>query len=337
MAVVRQLLDRRGRRSALAAVVATALGLAVGELLTALIPSTASPFVAVGNQLIDLTPRAVKDWAVEQFGTADKPVLLGGIAFGLLVATIVVGLVAGEHPRLGVAMFLGVGLIGAVTAVLDRVRLGALSQRESWWRPRPWPSACWPSCSFYGWHADPSSRRCTRRRRRSSRATVERPDGTVEPFDRRAFLLTASALGVAAVAGGAVAQVVSRSATGAAITLPRPADPAKAIPAGTALKVPGITSYVTPNDDVLPRRHRAAGPARSTVADWQLRIHGMVDNELTLLLRRPARPAARRAPHHADLRLQRGRRPVRRQRPLARRPDRATCSPRPACRTAPTR
>lgn len=98
MAVVRKLLGRRGRRSAAASVVATSLGLSAGELLAALIPSTASPFVAVGNRLIDRTPRQVKDWAIAQFGTADKPVLLSSIAVGLLVATVLVGLVAGARP-----------------------------------------------------------------------------------------------------------------------------------------------------------------------------------------------------------------------------------------------
>ena len=279
MAVVRQLLDRRERRSAVAAVVATAVGLAAGELLTALIPTTASPYVAVGNQLIDRTPRAVKDWAIAQFGTADKPVLLSGIALGLLVATVVVGVVAGKRPRAGIALFLAVGLIGAVTAVLDRSASAALVTRL----------LVAAAALAVGLLAFLLLLRLARRPEQPTlhspstsveTGTVERPDGTVVPFDRRAFLLTASALGVAAVAGGAVAQAVSTSDTGAAITLPRPADPAKAVPAGTALKVPGITSYITPNDTFY-RVDTALRIPRLTVADYQLRIHGLVDNPRT--------------------------------------------------------
>jgi DMSO/TMAO reductase YedYZ molybdopterin-dependent catalytic subunit len=274
MGVVRQLLGRRGRRSALAAVVATALGLSVGELLTALVPTTASPFVAVGNKLIDRTPHAVKDWAVAHFGTADKPVLLSGIAVGLLVATVIVGLVAGTRPRVGVAMFLAVGLVGAVTAVFDRSASAGL----------PTQVLVAAVSLVVGLLAFLVLLRLARRPERptlhAASTATEPGDGIVKPFDRRVFLLTATALGIAAAAGEAVGQAVSRTSTSSTVALPRPADPAKAIAAGTVLTVPGITSYTTPNESFY-RVDTALRIPRLTIADYQLRIHGLVDNPRT--------------------------------------------------------
>ena len=79
------------------------------------------------------------------------------------------------------------------------------------------------------------------------------------------------------------------------------------------------TPFVTAQQRLLPRRHRARRCRRSTPHDWTLRIHGMVDRQLELSFDDLLRAAADRARHHPDLRLQPGRRPVRRQRPLARR------------------
>jgi hypothetical protein len=262
-----------------AAVVATTLGLCVGELLTALVPSTASPFVAVGNELIDRTPHAVKDWAVAHFGTADKPVLLGGIAVGLLLSTIVVGLVAGEHARLGTAMFLVVGLVGAGTAVLDQSASAGLETRL----------LAAAASLIVGLSAFLVLLRLARRPERPTLhapstsvepGEVEGPDGTDKPIDRRVFLLTASALGAAAVAGASVGHVVSRSATGGTVALPRPGVPARAIPAGASIEVPGITSHITPNE-AFYRVDTALRIPRLTVVDYQLRIHGLVDNPRT--------------------------------------------------------
>ena len=35
--------------------------------------------LAVGSQVIDLTPTPVKEWAIAQFGTHDKTILVGSV------------------------------------------------------------------------------------------------------------------------------------------------------------------------------------------------------------------------------------------------------------------
>src|SRR6266540_1561479 len=60
-------------------VLATITGPAVGHLVAAATDPASSPVLAVGSTVIDLTPTPVKDWAVAEFGTKDKPILIGSV------------------------------------------------------------------------------------------------------------------------------------------------------------------------------------------------------------------------------------------------------------------
>ena len=66
-----------GRWYAGGAVLAAAAGAGVGHLVAGFVSPEASPVLAVGSTVIDLTPTPVKEWAVATFGTADKPILIG--------------------------------------------------------------------------------------------------------------------------------------------------------------------------------------------------------------------------------------------------------------------
>ncbi|MGI8644875.1 MAG: hypothetical protein ACR2JD_00905, partial [Nocardioides sp.] len=50
-------------------VLATLFGMAAGHLVASLINPAASPVLAVGSTVIDLTPTQLKEWAIAQFGT----------------------------------------------------------------------------------------------------------------------------------------------------------------------------------------------------------------------------------------------------------------------------
>ncbi|MFD4182089.1 molybdopterin-dependent oxidoreductase, partial [Rhodococcus sp. NPDC058514] len=73
------------------------------------------------------------------------------------------------------------------------------------------------------------------------------------------------------------------------VTIPAVADRAAPIPPGVDIEVPGATSFITPNP-IFYRIDTALQVPRLTTEDWRLRIHGMVDREVTLtwdqLLRR---------------------------------------------------
>ena len=111
---------------------------------------------------------------------------------------------------------------------------------------------------------------------------------------RRRFLTTSGLAVVTAAAGALVGrELITRhnvSAARAALRFPRPAVPAPPLPPGSNLNIPGLSSFITP-DGSFYRVDTALLLPEVDPATWQLRIHGMVQREVTLtfdeLLRRP--------------------------------------------------
>ncbi len=111
-------------RGAASGVLAAGLGVAVAELLAAATRPPAGPLVAVGGAVIDATPTPIKEFAVRELGTADKPVLLGSIALVLALFTAGVGVLARRRRRfavIGAAVF---GLAGAAAAASRPAAVG---------------------------------------------------------------------------------------------------------------------------------------------------------------------------------------------------------------------
>jgi DMSO/TMAO reductase YedYZ molybdopterin-dependent catalytic subunit len=103
---------------------------------------------------------------------------------------------------------------------------------------------------------------------------------------RRQFLRwTAVAGGVAAVgavAGQLLVSAANRvSSARELIRLPAAARPAPAVPAGADLQVPGLSPYLTPNDDFY-RIDTALQVPVIDPSSWSLEITGMVERPLTL-------------------------------------------------------
>ena len=111
---------------------------------------------------------------------------------------------------------------------------------------------------------------------------------------RRSFL-TASAValaagGVGALAGRALTERSNVSTALSDIRFPAPAHPVPPLPAGTDLDINGLSPFVTPNS-AFYRVDTALILPQVAPQTWQLRIHGMVEREITLsyhdLLKRP--------------------------------------------------
>jgi DMSO/TMAO reductase YedYZ molybdopterin-dependent catalytic subunit len=115
-----------------------------------------------------------------------------------------------------------------------------------------------------------------------------------DPTPRRAFLTTAGVAVVGAGLGGLIGRELTTrhnvSAARAAVRLPRSSVPAPPLPAGVNLPVPGITPFITPNNQFYRVDIDLIVP-QVTPSSWQLRVHGMVAREIVLtfdeLLRRP--------------------------------------------------
>jgi DMSO/TMAO reductase YedYZ molybdopterin-dependent catalytic subunit len=271
---------------AVSGLVAALVALGVAELVSAFVDAKASPVVAVGASVIDATPQWLKQRAIEQFGTNDKPVLIGTIVAVLLLLSLVTGLLAVRRPVVGLA---GVGALGVV---------GALAAET---RPTAVPLASLPSVVGAAVGALAlvlllrplrGSRR-TSMRARDDRSWRERlsdhlraTDRGSGGLDRRAFLVTG--LGAVAVAGasGAIGRVAigrrfDASESRAAVALPRPESPATPVPAGAELRLPDLSPFTTPNDDFY-RVDIALVVPQVTTDEWRLRVHGMVDREIEL-------------------------------------------------------
>ena len=251
-------------------VLATLLGVAAGHLVAALTDPASSPVLAVGSTVIDLTPTAVKEWAVARFGTKDKPILIGSVFAGVLVLSAVAGALARRRLMLGVGVLVGlVALAGAaalsrptagLSAALPAAAAGVVGVAALWWLVRG-----------HGGLGKPD--------RRS--VPAERRSGLPKPQSRRAVVVSAGVMAVAAVAMGYAGRQVAR-ARGMVkdLTLPAAADPAPAFPQGIEGKVPGVAPFRTPNADFYRIDTRLTLPVID-VDTWTLTIDGDVESEVT--------------------------------------------------------
>ena len=89
---------------ALFGLLAALVGTAAGHFVASLLDPASSPVLAVGSAVIDLTPTPVKEWAIAQFGTKDKPILIGSVFLGVLTLAAVAGLIARRRFRYGAAL-----------------------------------------------------------------------------------------------------------------------------------------------------------------------------------------------------------------------------------------
>jgi len=261
--------------AALAGVAAAAVVLSVAELIGAFFTARATPVIALGSTFIDFTPSWLKDFAIATFGTNDKVALFVGMAVTILLLACVLGVVAYRKWALGVA---GVLLMGAVivAAVVTRSGVkpldaiptvigtvaGLIALRflvTKLWRMRQWPDT-------------------------ESDLAAKEPDRPAT--SRRAFFaatgVTAAASAVAATGGRLLSAARSNVAQAReSLQLPAPAKPAPAVPAGVQSKAPGVTPWLTPNNDFY-RIDTALSVPEINAQDWELRVHGLVDREIRL-------------------------------------------------------
>ncbi|WP_353114191.1 molybdopterin-dependent oxidoreductase [Microbacterium sp.] len=259
---------RRGPLAAVAGAAAALLGAGAGELGAALLAPASSPFAVVGGALIDAAPAWAKDTAIAWFGTSDKIALLTGIGIVTLLLSALLGLAELRLRHVGATGFAAAGLVVALIAP-TRADAAALA---------------WLPALLAGVVAAVTASRLVRMLR--AEMTGDGEGAARAGIDRRRFLAWAAgsaAAGVLATVVGAVGRAGSTAVNTVreALRLPRPATPAPPIPAGATLDVPGLTSLITPNDEFY-RIDTALVVPTVDPSEWRLRIHGMVEQEVTL-------------------------------------------------------
>ncbi len=112
-----------------AGLLAATAAVATSQGAAALLDGVTSPLVAVANRAVDEAPRPVKEWAIETFGTADKPVLIGGVIGAVALLAVVAGVVGVRRPRLAVGLFLVLAGVATAAALADRAASAAPALR----------------------------------------------------------------------------------------------------------------------------------------------------------------------------------------------------------------
>ncbi len=349
---------RRAGLGAIAGLLAAATALGVGQLVAGLTGANGSPVVAVGQLQIDFTPPWLKNFAINEFGSDDKLVLVSGILVVLGIFAAVIGVAATRRLVYGMAgllVFAAIGLTAAATrptasvasllptlaataaaAIVLRVLIARIGQpTAAGARPPAWeddwaasddsagpggPDGSGGETAETGSGPDAAADsgvpaapdlpvvpdlppgmgrpsgviRPSAEQERDWLAGAPGPSGPVEPA-RRSFLAAGVATaGVAAVAGLAGRLLAERSSVTTArnaIKLPQPVPTTvPTLPPGVDLDIPGLASFITSNNNFY-RVDTAIVLPEVDPSSWQLRIHGMVNREITItfdeLLKRP--------------------------------------------------
>jgi DMSO/TMAO reductase YedYZ molybdopterin-dependent catalytic subunit len=328
----------RGRAGlgAIAGLLAAAAALGVGQFVAGLTGADGSPVVAVGQLQIDFTPPWLKNFAISEFGSDDKLVLVSGILVVLGIFAAVIGAAATRrlsYGMAGLAVFAIVGLTAAATrptadvaSLLPTLAATAAAaavlyflipltrpvarRGPSTWTKAPWLDT-WAGAPGEAPDAGeldlppapdlpsppdlPSAPDLPAGLGRAREPEELHEDGeldTAEPRRRSFLKASAATVGIAAGAGLAGRLLAERSSVATAqktLRIPRPSV-TEALPPGVNLNVPGISPFVTSNANFY-RVDTAIVLPQVDPSSWQLRIHGMVNREITLsfddLLRRP--------------------------------------------------
>ena len=254
-----------------------AVAIGVGEIVAGLLGGT-SAIAAVGALIISLQPPGAKELMVSLFGTNDKLALETMIFIGGVLLGAVLGLLGQRDVRIAYGAFLALGAVGIVLILLDPleqllpaiVTVGAATVAGI-------AMVTWLSSMLL---PAPVGARSARGATAASSTTAA--SGVSMP--RRGFLVIAGTF----VAVGAVLSVIGRVLgsqvpvqPGTPVAVPPPQQTVPPLPAAADLGIPGLTPIVVPNTDFYLIDTRLGTP-QIDASTWSLRIHGMVDSEVTL-------------------------------------------------------
>lgn len=273
----------------LAGILAAGAGLAVGELVAAFAGPGSSPYFAVGDAVVDLTPRTIKDAAISGLGPANKLALFAGLGLLLMVFSGLTGQLAERTPAWASVVVAGFGMLGVVAALT---------------RPGVGPVAVLPSLIAAVTTGFTLRGLGGLLRGRGDDIPDGTPDGvphetapstSAERYSRRRLLAAGGSIGVAAVSTAVLGRWLALERFGAArsraaVQLPSPVETAPSLPRDASADIAGLSRFHTSNREFY-RVDTALTVPQIAAEDWELRIHGMVRRPLRLtyqqLLQRP--------------------------------------------------
>ncbi|MGC4110554.1 MAG: molybdopterin-dependent oxidoreductase [Nocardioides sp.] len=256
---------------ALAGLLAGLSGLATAYLSATWLGLSGNPVTDVAQLVIRMTPGSVAEHLIRLVGRHDKPLLVTGVLIVVLLLFAGLGLLSRRSPGAAIGGFVVLGVIGLIA---NQTQYGA-----------PATGVVPSLVGLLTWLAVLSV--LTGQLRPQPFRDPERMD-----LSRR-FVLVASGVGVGSGVVGLLGWKVGghRRAVDAArqaLELPGVTDPSP--PAGVEVGLEGITAWQTPSKRFY-RIDTSLVPPAISPDDWSVRIHGMVDREVTLtyadLVKRP--------------------------------------------------
>ena len=272
----------------LAGLAAGLAGLATSYFVAMAMTIRESPVVAVAELVIRLTPGWLAEYLIGLVGKLDKPLLLLGIfvVLGFLFAW--AGRLARTSWWAPAIIYGGLTVVGAV-AVADQ-------------RGATTTDAVPVAVGFVTWLVTLSllTEPLRRAELAAQHATAPEPQvpGEVETVElvgggadrpssdhtRRTFVIRAGLISAGAVVLGAAGKVVGRGRrhveeTRRLLRLPQVTEPR--VPRAARIGLEGVSPWMTGNGDFYLIDTVIVVPAIEP-KDWSLRIHGMVDREITL-------------------------------------------------------
>ena len=253
----------------LAGLVAGIAGLATSYFVATLLAVRVSPVVAVAEAVIDVSPGSLVEWAIQQLGHWDRPLLVAGIISILAICFALIGWQAARRTWLAMLGF----------AVLAAIGVAAVASQQPVSTVTYLPLAV----GFVTWVLTLAL--LTRRLR-----DAEPRDGTRPAADgptagtRRGFLIGATAVAGVSVGLTTVGRLVGRGRRAveeerALLRLTGVTEPQ--VPSAARIGLPGVSAWQTPTEEFY-LIHTAISLPTIEPEKWRLRIHGLVERELVL-------------------------------------------------------
>lgn len=258
-------------RTALAGVVATLVLFGVADLIARAFGPPAAPLLAVGQSIIPLAPPGLIKPVIDLLGHNDKLFLILTTGLGALVLGGLIGWLASRRPRLAMTLLCLAGML-PIVVILLRPESGVLDIV---------PTLIGLVLGVVVFRV------LTRIGTNPAAGPAETEESPAAPSRRRFFVITGiiGAAGAAAVAAGQTVASLAQDA-GAAVAklvLPTPATKAPPIPSSAHPEVKGLAPFVTDPKDFY-RIDTVLAPPVIDPQEWSLRIHGMVESEVTLTM-----------------------------------------------------
>ncbi|MEI6253825.1 MAG: molybdopterin-dependent oxidoreductase [Mycobacteriaceae bacterium] len=247
-----------------AGLAAGAVALGVTQLAAVLFSPAADARTAVGTSVINLTPGPLKEWAIQTFGTNDKTFLT--VMVVVVISALIAVAAIWERARIPLgSLALAAGGLAGSLAVLSQPGSSVVDLI---------PTVLGMLCGIAA----------LRLLTRAPAAAGGDTDAPAPDTERRRSLQTLGLLGFGALSGvgGTVLGRQRRSvaADRDAFALPKIASPAPPIPPGVQPAGVDLPSFITSNSDFY-RIDTALSVPQLSREEWKLRIHGMVDREIT--------------------------------------------------------